>query len=402
MLSKFLGLPVAITVVHRPGGDRQLEESLALQVVDADFTMANDLLAVARSVHAGRPVDAVLGLTELSLLPVSTVAQALGARGNPPAALEYAQDKAAMRALLAERGLGTTAHRVCADVKEAGRFLATCPAGMILKPVSGNGGTGIHLVRDTVELAAAWAWTTGSSGAWGWPAHAAPAVVLAEEFLVGREFSVETLSAEGKHKVLAVTSKHTSGPPHFVEIGHELPAVLGIDEREVITATALRTLEAIGYLWGPAHTEVMLAEDGTRATVIEVNARQGGGQIWELVELATGFDMLSGGVTALAFGELPPETTALSRGAAIRFLQAVPGRVVSVEGVDDALAVAGVIRVSELCSVGDVVSPLGDSWNRIGYVITAGADTRSAQDAAKLAASLITVRTSPGTADVGR
>ena len=324
MLSKFLGLPVAITVVHRPGGDRQLEESLALQVVDADFTMANDLLAAARGVHAGRPVDAVLGLTELSLLPVSTVAQALGARGNPPAALEYAQDKAAMRALLAERGLGTTAHRVCRDVEEAGRFLATCPAGMILKPVSGNGGTGIHLVRDTVELAAAWAWTTGSSGAWGWPAHAAPAVVLAEEFLVGREFSVETLSAEGKHKVLAVTSKHTSGPPHFVEIGHELPAVLGIDEREVITATALRTLEAIGYLWGPAHTEVMLTEDGTGATVIEVNARQGGGQIWELVELATGFDMLSGGVTALAFGELPPETTALSRGAAIRFLRASP------------------------------------------------------------------------------
>ncbi|KPI09478.1 hypothetical protein OK074_3284 [Actinobacteria bacterium OK074] len=408
MLSKFLGLPVALTVVHRPGGDRALEESLALRVVDADFTTADDLLAVARDIHARRPVDAVLGLTELSLSPVSAVAAALGVRGNAPAALGYAQDKAAMRALLAERGLGTTAHRVCADVEEARRFLATCPAGMILKPVSGNGGTGIHLVRDAAELAAAWAWTAGSSGAWGWPARAAAAVVLAEEFLTGREFSVETLSAEGKHRVLAVTGKHTSGPPHFVEIGHELPAVLEGDEREVVTATALRTLDAIGYLWGPAHTEVMLSEDGSAATVIEVNARQGGGQIWELVELATGFDMLSGAVTTLAFGELPPETPGRGGGAAIRFLRADPGRVVAVDGVADALAVAGVIRVGELCAVGDEVSELGDSWNRIGYVVAAAVDTRSAQDAAELAASLITIRTSvtirtsPGTADVGR
>ncbi len=393
VLSKFLGLPIALTIVHRPGGDRALEESLALRVVDADFTMARDLLAVAKEIHAWRPLDAVLGLTELSLVPAAAVALALGIRGNVTATLAYAQDKAAMRGLLAERGVSTTAHRICADVEDARSFLLTCGAGMVLKPVSGNGGTGIHLVRDEADLAAAWNWTTGSSGAWGWPAHAAPAVVLAEEFLPGREFSVETLSAEGKHRVLAVTSKHTSGPPHFVEVGHELPAAVGAGEYDVITSAALRTLEAIGYLWGPAHTEVMLAEDGAQATVIEVNARQGGGQIWELVELATGVDMLSGALTALAFGELPPANANAGRGAAIRFLRAAPGRVTAVDGLDAALAVPGVIRVSELCGVDDVVRPLGDSWNRIGYVVTAAPDTRSARRAAETAASLISVRT---------
>ncbi|MYS19376.1 Biotin carboxylase [Streptomyces sp. DvalAA-14] len=405
ILGKLLGLPIALTVVHRPGGDRPLEESLALRVVDVDFTDAALLLAAAREIHAWRPIDAILGLTELSLLPVSTVAQEMGVRGNVTATLTYAQDKAALRGLLAERGISTTAHRVCDGIEAAADFLRGCPAGMVLKPVSGNGGTGVHLVGDPGDLAAAWAWTTGASGAWGWTADAAPVVVLAEEFLAGREFSVETLSAEGKHTVLAVTGKHTSGPPHFVELGHELPAVLEPPVYETLTAAALGALDAIGYTWGPGHTEVMLAEDGCSATVVEINARQGGDQIWELVELATGLDMLSGSVTTLAFGQLPPSSPAPRRGAAIRYLVADPGRVVAVEGLDEASAVDGVIRVGELCAAGDTVSPLGDSWNRCGYVVTAAADTASAQAAARQAASLISIRTVPVTpeaADAGQ
>ncbi|MGW1533388.1 ATP-grasp domain-containing protein [Streptomyces aureus] len=393
VLGKFVGLPVALTVVHRPGGDRELEASLSLDVVDADFTDADALLAVAREVHARRPVDAVLGLTELSLHPVSVVAEALGARGNPPATLALTQDKAAMRARLRDRGLGTVAHRVCAGVEEARALIRGCPAGVVLKPVDGNGGTGVHLARTEEELDRAWAWASGARTGFAWPQGESPSRVLAEEFLTGREFSVESLSAAGRHRVLAVTRKHTSGAPHFVETGHDLPAPLPPDRYRAVADAAVDALDAVGYAWGPCHTEVMLAEDGERATVVEINARQGGDQIWELVHHVTGVDLLQGAVLALAHGVLPGPATGLAGGASIRYLTPRPGRVTEVTGVAEALAVEGVIRIGELPSVGDELAPLGDSWNRAGHVVAAGPDPKSAADAADTAAALLGVRT---------
>ncbi|MFE3525746.1 ATP-grasp domain-containing protein [Streptomyces sp. NPDC059161] len=395
VLGKFVGLPVALTVVHRPGGDRQLEESLALAVVDADFTDPHALLAVAREVHARRPVDAVLALTELSLHPASVVAQALGARGNSPATLTLTQDKAAMRGRLRDRGLGEVAHQVCATLDEARAVLRRCPSGVILKPVDGNGGTGVHLACTEGELAKAWAWAGGARTGFAWPQATDASGVLAEEFLTGQEFSVESLSAAGRHQVLAVTRKHTSGAPHFVETGHDLPAMLTPAQNQVVLDATLNALDAVGYAWGPCHTEVMLAEDGERATVVEINARQGGDQIWELVHHVTGIDMLQAAVLALAHGVLPGPGVALAGGAAIRYLTPRSGRVTSVRGVAEARAIEGVIRIGELREVGDEVVPLGDSWNRAGHVVAAGPDPKAAAAAADAAADRITVHTEP-------
>jgi len=395
VLGKLLGLPVALSVVHRPGGDRAMEESLSLRVIDAEFTDHDKLLTAARDVHRWRPLDAILGLTELSLYPVSVVGQALGIRSNTPAAVGRAQDKAAMREQLAAMGVSTTAYQVCSSVEEARQFLTTCPTGMILKPVNGNGGSGVALVRDPAEVDAAWQWSVSSTGAWEWNSQSTGRPVLAEEFLTGREFSVETMSAAGRHTVLAVTGKHTTGSPHFVETGHDLPAPVPDAESAAIAQAAVDALDAIGYEWGPCHTEVMLAEDASRATVVEINVRQGGDQIWELVELVTGFDMITNAVATLATGEAPWGAIRARRGAAIRYLTPEPGQVVSVDGLDTALAIDGVIRVSELCPVGHVIPPLGDSWGRAGYVVASGPNAASAASAAEEAVSTITVKTVP-------
>jgi biotin carboxylase len=392
VVGKLFGLPVALTVVHRPGGDLAAEEGLALRVIDVDFTDTAAFLAAAREVHAWRPIDAVLGLTELSLYPTSVVGEALGARGNPPTAVACAMDKMTMRQRLAASGLDTTAHQLCTSLDEAKAFAGQCPTGMILKPVNGNGGTGVYLVREPNDLEAAWEWSTTATGAWS-VSGAEGRSVLAEEYLTGQEFSVETISAGGEHQVLAVTGKHTTGPPHFVEMGHDLPAALSPTQYTAITEAVLNALTAIGYQWGPCHTEVMLRDSGDRATIVEINARFGGDQIWELVELATGVDVFTGSIAALAYGEPPAVGATPGGGAAIRFLTAEPGRVVDITGLDDALAVDGVIRVAELCRSGAVVRPFGNSWNRIGYVLAAGPDPKTAATAAELAASHIVIHT---------
>jgi biotin carboxylase len=392
VLGKLYGMPVALTVVRRPGGKLAVEEGLALRVIDVDFTDTAAFVAAAREIYAWRPIDAVLGLTELSLYPTSVVGESLGVRGNPPTAVACAMDKATMRQRLAAAGLDTTAHQLCMSLDDAKAFARRCPTGMILKPVNGNGGTGVYLVREPADLEAGWEWSTTAAGGWS-VSGANGRLVLAEEYLTGEEFSVETMSAGGEHRVLAVTGKHTTGPPYFVEVGHDLPAMVSPTQYTAITQIVLNALTAIGYQWGPCHTEVMLRNGEDRAAIVEINARFGGDQIWELVQLATGVDVFTGSVAALAFGELPAVEAGVGGGAAIRFPTAEPGRVVAVTGVDDALALDGVIRVADLCEVGAVVSPLGSSWNRIGYVLAAGADPKRAATAADLATSRIMIRT---------
>jgi biotin carboxylase len=203
------------------------------------------------------------------------------------------------------------------------------------------------------------------------------------------------MSADGEHRVLAVTAKHTTGAPYFVEVGHDLPASLAPAPYQAVTDAALDALTSIGHRWGPCHTEVMLGRGGDRTTVVEINTRFGGGQIWELVQMATGFDVFTGSVTALAYGRMPPPGAGDGGAAAIRFLTAPPGRIEDITGVDAALAVDGVVRVAQLWDVGRVVPRLSDSWSRVGYVIAAGPDPQTAGTTAEAAAACIKIRTTP-------
>jgi biotin carboxylase len=396
VLGKLLGLPVAVTVVRQPGDGRHWEQHVALRIVDADYTDAGALLAAARQIHEHRRLDAVLAMTELALQPAASVSAALGVRGNSPAAVSYAMDKARMRDRLAAAGLDSTAYRRCADLGQAREFARSRPSGVVLKPVNGTAGTGVRLAVGPAELAPAWEWASTPHGPWSVPEANGRMGVLAEEFLTGREFSVEAMSADGRHHVLAVTAKHTTGPPHFVEIGHDMPAPLSEEDRETVARAAVDALTAIGYEWGPSHTEVMLSGTGSHrsgATVVEINARVGGGQIWELVGLTTGLDVFVGSVRTLAYGELPEHRGGGAGAAAIRFLAAAPGRVSDVDGVDKAQAVGGVLRVGLLPTPGHRVGPLVDGWGRSGYVLAVGPDSASAATAAELAASLISIRT---------
>ena len=99
--------------------------------------------------------------------------------------------------------------------------------------------------------------------------------VLVEEYLVGYEVSVETVTFEGRTEVLGVTDKNLGGAPYFAETGDTFPSALPSSVTGPPARTALDALAAIGFDFGAAHTEIKLTADGPR--VIEINGRLGGG-----------------------------------------------------------------------------------------------------------------------------
>ncbi len=65
-------------------------------------------------------------------------------------------------------------------------------------------------------------------------------------------------------------------------------------------------------------------------------------------------------------------TYSFRKGAAIRFLQPLPGIFKSVEGVDEARGISGVIEVGFMKKIGEVIPELSNGLDRVGYVITQG------------------------------
>lgn len=116
--------------------------------------------------------------------------------------------------------------------------------------------------------------------------------ILVEEYIEGKEVSVESISFRGEHTVIQITEKQSSGAPHFVELGHHQPAQIPKNVRQKMLIAVPKILTNIGYTNGPSHIELKYNDNGD-VFLIEVNLRGGGDMISSrLVEMSTGVDYL--------------------------------------------------------------------------------------------------------------
>ena len=240
-------------------------------------------------------VDGVVATTELSVSIAAYVAEQLGLLGLPYEVAQVITDKYRNRECI--KGLS--------DLLSPKYVEATClkdiedsdvPYPMILKPINLGGKRGITVVYNKGELAKAFEYASNSFRKGTTP------VIIAEQFLDGgMECSVESISFKGKHTIIQITQKDSSGAPHCVELGHHQPAPLSVEIWDKVFRGVSSGLTAIGVTNGPCHTEIKVING--EVYLIEFNARPGGDHIWwPMVELSTGYNIFAGVIKA-AIGE---------------------------------------------------------------------------------------------------
>lgn len=164
---------------------------------------------------------------------------------------------------------------------------------LIVKPVDRSGSRGVTKVLFDNELPEAIHYAINES-------FIKKAII--EEYIDGNEVSVETISYNGNHTVLAITDKITTGAPHFVELAHHQPSQLPKEIQDKIKIETIKCLNALDIKVGAGHSEFKITAAGD-VFVIEVGARMGGDFIGShLVELSTGYDFLEG-VINIALGK---------------------------------------------------------------------------------------------------
>ena len=142
---------------------------------------------------------------------------------------------------------------------------------------------------------------------------------LVEEYVFGEEYSVECISYEGRHTLLSVTKKYTTGNPHYIETGHLEPADISADVLEKLERVVFRGLDALKVRYGASHTELKI--NGSEIKIIETGARMGGDMIGStLVNLSTGYDFVKA-VIDISLGQKPDDfKKETPRCAAIRYI----------------------------------------------------------------------------------
>ena len=128
------------------------------------------------------------------------------------------------------------------------------------------------------------------------------------------------VSWQGKHHFLAMTQKHTTGAPHFIETGHLEPAPVGEEMLARVKEIVFHALDSLQIKNGASHSELKIADNGT-IRIIEIGGRMGGDFIGSnLVELTTGIDFVRA-VIQIALGEEPDlERKHEPAAAAVRFV----------------------------------------------------------------------------------
>jgi argininosuccinate lyase len=365
--------------------------TLADEVAVADTNDPTAVTAAAHVLHARQPFDGVLTTCDYYLEAAAVIAEELGLPGPAPAAVRLAVRKDLVREALTRAGLPNPRFATATSAGDARRAAAGLGYPLVAKPVDLNSSTLVRKVADERELwdsfqeiAAVDHNTRGQ--------RRVPRVLL-EELLVGPEVSVEAVTHRGATTVLGITDKSTTG---VVESGHQFPAALAPEVELEVAEFVRAALVAIGWSHGISHTEVMLTPEGPR--IVEINPRQGGNLIFELVRLVTGASTLDGLVDLaldqpLSHGSRDDAGRPAS--AAVFFVMSPrDGRVESVTGVDSLGTDPRVERWSLPTPV-DVRRPV-DNEDYAGHVLAVDPDRRCARAHAERAVARLRLCFSDG------
>ncbi len=373
--ARFAGLPYRFSAIQLESsiGDAQRALLERIEVVPALETTA--VVACAQAMHASDPFDLVFSFTEDGLLPAAAVARELGISGIDYDACLACIDKPVMRARFEHTPFRIDA-ATCTALEQALAFFAAHPGGVVLKDPRGAGSRHVAIAHTADEVKTCWARLIAEIDR-----------VLVEEYIGGREYSVESLTIRGRHEVLGITEKHLHDGT-LVEERHVFPAT-GLDADLVSRIDALATgvLDALGYRHGPCHIEIKVDDGEVR--LIEINNRAGGDFIWELVWLTRGVDMFREALAYAFEGEPDPAARAgIARHAtAASLFFFAPQREADVRAALEGVSI-------ERCLVDDddnAPRPVNDSDDRYGAIVIGAVDEASLRAALARAAAASTV-----------
>jgi biotin carboxylase len=300
------------------------------------------------------------------------VRERLGIPGMDLATARNFRDKARMKDILRANGLPCARHHLATGAGEALSFAEQSGFPLVVKPPAGAGAKNTFRV-DSREQLEGYLKTSP-------PDPRQP--LLLEEFVVGREFSFDSVSLRGEHVFHSITEYYPTPlevmQTPWIQWCVMLPRHIDGPEFGPIRDVGPRVLQALGMTTGMTHMEWFRRADGSVA-VSEVAARPPGAQFTTLHSYAHDVDFYAAWARAVVHGEFDVPERKYSAGAVFLRGQGRGGKVVDLVGVEQAQRELGSIVVeAKLPRRGQ---PQASSYEGEGYVIVRHPETEVVRDA---------------------
>lgn len=329
-----------------------------------------DIEAICQVAKTFHPDGIMTLATDMPMRSLAAVAEKFGLPGISVQTALRCTDKGEMIRAFKADGVASPWYHIVENESVLKSIISELSFPCIIKPTDNAGSRGVILVHAVEELSRAYRYSREQSR------HG---TVIIEEYMQGPEVSVEVMTVDGIPHILAVTDKLTTGAPYFVEMGHSQPSRLSKTTIDTIKDLAVKAIRSVGINMGPAHVEMIVTAQGPK--MVELGARMGGDCITtHLVPLSTGIDMVKATID-ISLGLYPDIEPKFEQGSAIRYFQVCPGKIYSIEGINAARKIAGICDIICTKKIGDLVTDIHSSIDRMGCVIAQRGDAAAAIEA---------------------
>ena len=219
-------------------------------------------------------IDAILtSATELGNLTACFVGEKLGLNTNTYQTALNTTNKTLMKEILKKHTIDTAKHKVFKKDEEIIWNDFPC----IVKPSDSSAGRGLSYCTSQNELQnamqKAFKYTYNNT-------------IIVEEYIKGEQYSIESISTDCRHQIIAINKEKIHPLPHVMEVSHTIPAVLQDETKMALKELIPTILNAFQIIYGASHIEIRITEDG-KIYIIELASRTGGWRS-EMINLAYG------------------------------------------------------------------------------------------------------------------
>lgn len=341
------------------------------------------LVREAKKFSEYKKIHAVITAGTDASMTVAAVANYLELPGIRFVDAEAATNKVKMRKRLKEHGVPIPKFSSIWNIQDARDSLEFLDFPLVLKPADNMGARGVIKVnnREELHLAFKHAKKFTPSGE-----------LILEEFMDGPELSVDALAWNGKIQITGIADRIIEKEPYFIEMGHNMPSTLPKDVLIEVEKVMKAGMNALGITIGAGKGDIKVTKNGIK--VGEIAARLSGGFMSSFTyPLSTGVN-LNRAAIQISLGEEPDKLEPIYQKVSIeRSLLASPGKLLAINGIEEAMRVPGVNEIFIMNKIGDIIPEPTNNIEKTGHIIITAENLKKAEETFHEAKRLIRFET---------
>ena len=345
------------------------------KVITINFEQWQESIENIRAWSVKFDLKAVIGVDEESIILAANLSEFLGIKHNSLESVKLTKDKYLMRKALKDSGLKSPWFKRF-SVNETPKDIVTeISFPCVLKPTFLSASQGVIRADNVSEFCISFEILSGLLSQEEMKIQGGDQAnwILVEEYISGKEVSIEGIVNEGKLKELAIFDKpEPLEGPIFPETIFITPTILDEHLQFSLLETAQRALQALGISKGPVHIELRINDHGNY--ILECAARSIGGLCSKVLEFKGGMS-LEELILRSALGRNVEKTQLIDKAKGVMMMPTEKrGILREIHGIKAALAVKGITDLQTTIKPGEMLEPLPKGDRYLGFLFAEGKD----------------------------